>query len=422
MNVENKVWDVAIIGAGAAGLMTAVMCARQGLKVSLFDSQPKIGAKILMSGGTRCNVTNESVTDKDFESENLRLVRHVLQAFPAAKAAEFFREIGVDLVLEDQGKYFPVTHSGKTVLDAFIREIKRLGICLKHPCKVRNVEPAGAVFKISGSGFEERAQTVVLTTGGLSFPTSGSDGSGYGLAEKFGHRLIPTSPSLTPLKTDDEDWKKLSGMALPVSMMFFYRSGKKTAEYTGDFLFTHVGFSGPVVLNISRHWIRGGDAAGRRIVINFLPAVAEEVFRKDLLGRAGVKPPIGLRRFLAGCGLPARFAEAVMHKSEINPDIFLNDLQKEKRETLIKHLFAHPLSVTGDMGYAKAEVTAGGVDLAEINTATMESKRMPGLFFAGEILDVDGRIGGFNFQWAWSSGFTAALGIAKKIKGTSVNF
>ncbi len=393
--------------------MTAIFSARAGLKVLLLDSQPKIGAKILMSGGTRCNVTNQKVTENDFHSENPRAVKNILQGFPSGQAVRFFEGLDVELVLEEGGKYFPSTHSGRTILEVLTKEIKRLGVTLEVSCKVRKIDFENQVFTVSGEGFEHVSKTVVLCTGGLSYPTTGSDGSGYSLAKSFGHSLIPTIPSLTPLETDDQDWKNLTGVSLPVRLTL-WAGDKKQISYEGSFLFTHFGFSGPVVLNLSRHWIRSKENSTVKVAANFLPGITEERFREKLEVDTRWYPKESLKKFLTPT-LPERFVEIFLRRQSVPENVILNQLTREQREKLIRALYHSPLSVTGAVGYKKAEATAGGVDFKGVNPKTLESKLQPGLFFAGEILDVDGRIGGFNFQWAWSSGVAAARAIAEKL-------
>lgn len=409
--MSEKNWDVAVVGAGAAGLMTAIWARKEGASVLLLDGREKIGAKILMSGGTRCNVTNETITEKDYESNEKKIVRSILAAFGSKQTLDFFGELGVEFVLEPNGKYFPTTHSGKTILDALMKEADRLGVVLETGHKISAVSAKDGIFKLA-SDFPADffAKTVVLTTGGLSFPTSGSDGTGYKIAQSFGHSMVPTSASLTPLKTEDLLWRDLSGLSLPVKLTVKV-SGKEVYSFTGDFLFTHFGYSGPSVLNISRHWIRN-PAKDTRVEICFLPNWNEEECRKFLIEEAEENPTRPLRGILSE-GVPLRLAETIMDKLDIPLDIVINQVSKKQRTDLVNMLFHAVLPVSGDMGYAKAEVTAGGINLAEVNRLTLESKLQKNLFMAGEILDVDGRIGGFNFQWAWASGFTAGKAAAK---------
>lgn len=415
------IWDVLVIGAGAAGLMTAITAKKAGVpNLLLLDSKEKIGAKILMSGGTRCNLTNEKVLEQDFQTEQKNILRSVLQFFPSDDAIVFFQDLGIEFVREEGGKFFPSTHSGRTVLEALQKEIQNQKIEIHAAKKVTDLTFEKDHFVAAGNDFSYQAKCVILTTGGLSFPATGSDGTGYSLARKFGHRIIETSPSLTPLKSSEQDLKALSGLTLPVKLTL-RAQGKKIISYEGSFLFTHFGYSGPVALDISRHWIREmGDH--KEIEASFLPEQTEEAFQETLLREIKKWPNRQLTTFLNEW-LPKRVTEVILKKvqavdarlkyaASTSEGVVFNQVTKEARQALLKYIFRHPLQVTGTLGYEKAEVTAGGVDLAEVHRRTLESKLQPGLFFAGEILDVDGRIGGFNFQWAWSSGVVAGLGAA----------
>lgn len=422
------IWDTAIVGAGAAGLMTAITAKRAGLgSVLLLDSKEKIGAKILMSGGTRCNLTNEMISVNDYCTHQTNILKSVLQFFSSSKAIDFFKELGVQVVLEPGGKFFPSTHSAKSVLEALQREVERLGIVLETPRKVTAVRPRNdkMLFQIDGEGFTYTSKTAVLTTGGLSYPGTGSDGAGYEIAKSFGHTIIETTPALTPLLTEDQDFQSLAGITLPVRLTLWVNK-KKEIEIQDSFLFTHSGFSGPAVLDMSRHWIHESDShhdlpvrqAGHGdchfvLTAHFLPGFSQETFHKKFMQEIQYHPERQVQTFLCQ-SIPPRLAEVLIRKAGIVPDMILNQLPKQQREKLMSLLFHCPLEITRAYGYQKAEVTAGGVDLAEVSRRSLESKKQPGLFFAGEILDVDGRIGGFNFQWAWSSGVVAGLGVAEK--------
>ncbi len=398
--------DIAVVGAGAAGLMAAIAAAVYSPRASvvLLDSREKIGAKILISGGTRCNVTKVEVTPSDYQGGPSHFVRHVLEAFTPQQTIEFFKKIGVELVLEPSGKYFPATHSGKTVLDALLREANRAGVKLMTGVrveKIRRVEPS---FQLESGSFKLPAQRVILATGGLSYPETGSDGTGFRIAGGFGHTIVSTSPALTPLTTDDEEWKSLSGISLNAVLSFF-KDGQKKQECTGAFLFTHFGFSGPVALDISRHAARCKPQENYEIRANFVPQENEESLKKKIALFDAGRGRKSFENFLQiEFSLPERFAKTFLKKT--------GTLERQK---IIRSLLAYPLPVTGVIGYKKAEVTAGGVDLNEVRHSTMESKRVPGLYFCGEILDVDGRIGGFNFQWAWSSGAIAGRNVAASL-------
>jgi len=406
------IYDVIIIGAGAAGLMTAIQAAEGGLKVLLLEGQKKVGAKILMSGGTRCNVTNKAVSEKDYNSEKIIYVRNILRSFSNEDAIAFFKEAGVELNLEPTGKYFPTTNSGKTVLDALLRRIDTSKATLLTEKKVKAVVQDSKGFLVKGDQFQYSGLTVVFTTGGLSYPTTGSDGTGYRLAQSFGHPMIETFPALTPLTSKDAELRSLSGITLDVQLTLIV-DGKKQVSNRDSFLFAHFGFSGPAALDISRHYLY---AKGKKqIVANFIPDYDENTLQSYLRDLGQKKVQKTIRGILVEL-IPQRLADIILKKAGIEGDLPMNQLDKASRQRLIDSCLKYPLDVTGVLGYSKAEVTAGGIDWAQINPKTLESKLMPGLFFAGEILDVDGRIGGFNFQWAWASGCSVAQAIIKKRK------
>jgi predicted Rossmann fold flavoprotein len=364
-----------------------------------------------MSGGTRCNVTNRAVSEKDFNSEHIIYVRNILRSFSNEDTIAFFKDLGVELVLEPTGKYFPVTNSGKTILEALLRKInstKNITLLCEH--KVKSVSRDNEGFDLKGDQFHFNCKKVVLTTGGLSYPTTGSDGTGYRLAQSFGHSMIETVPALTPLTTKDNDLKSLSGITLEVCLALFV-DGKKYFSCRDSFLFTHLGFSGPSALDISRHFLK---ARGKKqILANFIPGHDENSWRACLVKVQQEAPRKTIRNVLVEL-MPQRLVDIILKKLDMEESLVMNQLDKDSRQRLIDKCVHYPLDVTGVLGYSKAEVTAGGIDLAEINPKTLESKLMPGLFFAGEVLDVDGRIGGFNFQWAWASGKTVAQALINK--------
>jgi hypothetical protein len=266
-------------------------------------------------------------------------------------------------------------------------------------------------FVVKGDNFQFNCKNLVLTTGGLSYPATGSDGTGYRLAQSFGHSMVETTPALTPLTCQDDDLKSLSGITLEARLTLVV-DGKRFFSCRDSFLFTHFGFSGPAALDISRHYLQ---AHGKnQIMANFIPDHDENAFGL-YLRQVGQKNPRKTLRGVLIDLMPQRLADTMLKKAGLDASLMMNQLDKVSRQRLIDRCVYYPLDVTGVLGYSKAEVTAGGVDWTEINPKTLESKLVPGLFFAGEILDVDGRIGGFNFQWAWASGYTAAQAIIKQI-------
>lgn len=417
--------DVVIVGAGAAGLMTAIACARHApeARIVCLDGARSIGAKILVSGGARCNVTNRIVTERDFWGGPTRVVRDVLRAFPAERAAAFFEELGVALHEEPDGKLFPDTNRARTVLDALVRELARLRIDVRTAHRVTGVRQ-----RIDGFDVETSAGTlpatwaarhVVLATGGQSLPKSGSDGFGYELARRLGHGQIQTTPALVPLVFDDGRLRALSGVAHPVAVTVRH-DGEPPTRLTGALLWTHFGASGPVVLNASRHWSRGlVERRATAVFVNVVPGESFEALDAWMLDEARVRPRAGIAAALAS-KLPASVANAWVSLAGLTPDATMAHLSRDDRRALVRTLLETRLDVRDTRGYTYAEVTAGGVPLEEIDSRTMASRVCPGLYLVGEILDVDGRIGGFNFQWSWSTGWVAGKALADRCRMSPV--
>jgi len=408
--------DVVIVGGGAAGLATAIFCKRHApdLRVICLDGARRVGAKILVSGGSRCNVTNRVVSERDFWGGPPRVVRSVLRAFAAEQAAAFFREIGVDLHEEEDGKLFPDTNSSRTVLDSLLRELARLGVELRCGERVTDIRAEGTAFVVvceQGRGYAARA--VVLATGGRSLPKSGSDGAGYAIATRLGHGHVDTTPALAPLLLDGDRHVALSGVSLPARLIVRVE-GRPDTRLDGALLWTHFGASGPVVLNASRHWhrarLQGRTAA---VLLSLCPGETLESLEAWLHAQALERPRAFVSTVLAQ-RLPTAVADAWAHSADV-AGVTMAHLSRETRRQLIETLLASPLAVRDSRGYNVAEATAGGVPLEEVDPSRMESRRCAGLYVVGEILDVDGRLGGFNFQWAWSSAWVAGRAIARTL-------
>jgi predicted Rossmann fold flavoprotein len=411
--------DVVIVGAGAAGLATAIFLRRlnSARSVLLLDGARKPGAKILVSGGSRCNVTNVSVSERDFWGGRPAIVRRVLRALPVADTVAFFREIGVSLHEEPGGKLFPDTNRARDVLDALLGEIERVGAELVGARRVLDVERAGGAFRVITDDGDIDADAVVLATGGQSLPKTGSDGAGFAIAGRFGHTIVPPTPALAPLVLSEPSvHRELSGVSQAVELTIWI-DGAAGVRLDGALLWTHFGVSGPVAMNASRHWLRA-TLEGRRVSItmNVRPGRRFEQVDADLLRMAADSPKGSLQTAVAAM-VPASVAAAFLEQLAIDGNRAMSHLERDDRRRLARALVEWPLPVIESRGYNYAEATAGGVALTEIDAATMESRVAPGLYLVGELLDVDGRIGGFNFQWAWSSGFVAGRALAKRRTG-----
>jgi predicted Rossmann fold flavoprotein len=402
---------VAVVGAGAAGLLAAIVAARDlgPRRVVLLDSARRPGAKILVSGGGRCNVTNRVVGERDFAGGAPHLVRRVLRAFTEEDTVAFFRGLGVALHEEEHGKLFPDSQKARTVLDALLVEAARRGVELRAGTRVSALEAAEDGIVLHSEGAPLRARRVVLATGGLSLPKTGSDGHGYALARSLGHSLVPTTPALVPLVLEGRFHPGLSGVAVDSELRVL--GGGAVRPVRGALLFTHFGVSGPAALDVSRHLLRERLLGHHpRLVARLLPGMEVGDLEQAIVAASRVRPRAGLRGALEG-RLPAAVADAVLREEGLSGRS-LAQWTREERRRVARALVERELEVRESRGYGFAEATAGGVPLEEVDLRTMESRLRPGLHLAGEILDVDGRLGGFNFQWAWSSGFVAGRGVA----------
>ncbi len=409
--------DVAIVGAGAAGLAAAIFTRKLNphLSVLVLDGAARPGAKILVSGGARCNVTNTQVGERDFFGGKPAVVRRVLRAFPVAETVAWFGAMGVSLHEEEHGKLFPDSNRARDVLDALMRELAGSGARLRAPARVTDVTPDANGFRLTTSAGMVSATTVVLATGGLSLPKTGSDGGGLEIAHGFGHTIVPTTPALVPLVLGAGSalHRDLSGVAHDVEIAIWV-DGAIAQRLSGALLWTHFGISGPVVLNASRLWLRAMlEERGARVTISFCPGEPFELVDKRWIDIGSARPRLTLSSALAEW-LPASVAEQVLRSLAIEPSLPLAHLERDVRRRLVRALVEWPADVTGSRGYNYAEATAGGVTLDDVDPATLASRRCPGLYLVGEMLDVDGRIGGFNFQWAWSSGYVVGRALAAR--------
>jgi len=412
--------DILVIGAGAAGLFASIWAGRTAaeagrtLSITTVDSARKLGAKILVAGGGRCNVTHERVSEADYAGSTPAAIRKVLRRFGVADTVVFFEAAGVHFKTEDTGKLFPVSDSAKTVLDALVREVTRAGVQMVHPAKVTGVAKADGGFRVHTDDGVFEARRVILCTGGKSLPKSGSDGVGFELAKSLGHSLTsPIVPALVPLLLPAGHWiTTLSGLTLPTEVALLSASNKKLFATTGSTLCTHCGLSGPAILDVSRHWLVARVAEPSvSLSLNWLPGEQAESLDRVFVEQQGRGALSILRE-----RLPDRLARSLCEHAAAAP---AGDLSRDARRRLVSLVTATPLPITGDRGFTVAEATAGGVPLTEVRLETMESRVCPGLYLAGEVLDVDGRIGGFNFQWAWASGFVAGSAAAASIATTS---
>lgn len=410
--------SVIVVGAGAAGLATGIFAGRaESPDVLVMDGARKPGAKILVSGGSRCNVTNSIVTEADFNGGNPRIIRRILRGLTVAETVAFFGELGVPLHEEPGGKLFPDSNRSRDVLDALLRGCAAASATVLPEHRVTAVTRTPAGFLVTTSRGTFTTSTVVLATGGRSLPKSGSDGAGYELARLLGHTIVEPTPALAPLVLaavdDGAIHPQLSGVSHDAALDLWI-AGKRAVEIYGSLLWTHFGISGPAALDMSRHWLRarlGGDEV--ELTARLAAGVGFEEIDRRLMAVAAERPRTSVQNALSAM-IPASLAEVVTRCVALDGGVRLAQLARDDRRQLAHALTRWALPVVDSRGYSYAEATAGGVPLTEIDPATMESRLCPGLFVVGEILDVDGRIGGFNFQWAWSSARVAARAIARR--------
>ncbi len=410
------VWPLVVVGAGAAGLSAAIFAARAGARVLLFETRPRPGAKIRVSGGGRCNVLPSRVEPGDFHTQgSAHALRNVLASWPLSEVRVFFeRELGIALKVEPTGKVVPVSEDPREVVAALLSLAERSGATLVAGQRIVALErlpsPAGdgARFELESEGGErQRARCVLLATGGLSLPKTGSDGAGLAMAARLGHRPRPDYPALVPLLAADLRWTQLAGLSSRARLRV-HSGGRAVEEREGDLLFTHRGFSGPVVLDLSWRLASGLDPQAT-LSARWLGRNTPEW---DPWLRQGGRAAVGAA---LRAELPRRLCALLLELSGVDPERRLSELSRQERRALLEALDTCPLGVSGNEGYRTAEVTGGGIPLEELHTRTLESRLVPGLYLAGEMIDVTGRIGGYNFLWAWVSGRHAGLAAARAL-------
>ncbi len=403
---------VVVIGAGAAGTMAAIFAASSGAETILLERTRDGGRKILISGGGRCNILPARLDETRFVTDSSpNTLRKIVRSWPLAEQVAFFeQDVGVALVEEPESvKLFPASHKARDVRDGLLGLASRRGATVHMDTLVTDVVPSGTQWTVSRSNAPAiEADAVVIACGGLSVPATGSDGTGLRLLDGLGHTLHATYAALTPVVAESAAFAELSGVSLRVTLTATSHGRSATAK--GGFLFTHVGYSGPSVLDVSHVVVRSRmerDDPLARMTVQWTE-LGDAEWTERLKPR-GTRTTIGALR----AELPDRLAAALLREADVAPDRVLSELQRDERLRLVAVLVRGTLPWTGDEGYKKAEVTGGGVSLAEIDPRTMESRRCPGLYLCGEVLDAFGPIGGYNFLWAWATGRAAGLGAAR---------
>lgn len=391
-----------IIGGGASGLFAALWAAKRNKKVTVLEHKDKPGKKILATGNGKCNYTNLIQDRECYRSDDPSFAPEILKAFDTGRTVEFFQEIGI-YPHERNGYLYPNSGQASSVLEALLLEGERLGVRVECGVHVQRMEKN---LRIYTDKEEYQADRVLLAAGGMANPALGSDGSGFELAKALGHRIITPLPALVQLKSKEKYFKTLAGVRTEAEVSLY--SGKKLlAEEKGEVLFADYGISGIPVMQVSRYAAKAlSEGREALLVLDFLPFLSKEELKEVLVGRLKRNRMETIEQAFIGL-LNKKLAYVALKETKIEVSLTLSQLKDEQLSRLAARLKEWKIPVSEPKSFELAQVTAGGVDTKEINPATMESKLVKGLFFAGEIVDVDGTCGGYNLQWAWSSGYTA---------------
>ncbi len=400
--------NIIIIGGGASGMMAAIVAKRSGSNVTILEKNVRIGKKILATGNGRCNYTNILTTQDAYNHPSF--VLDALGQFSAENAITFFEELGISPKIEDLGKAYPLSEQASSIIEVFLFELEQLKVNIITDVFVKEIKKNGDLFSvILADGKSYQADKIILATGGKAMPSTGSDGLGYPIARRLGHHTSTIFPALVKLKLESPYLKGLNGVKISSSVQLLNHN-QILQEETGDILFTSYGISGPTILNLSR---KANELllAKESPIINVI--LLNSVSKKDVEKRFSLASSKPVNFSLVGLInkkiIPALIKDAGIEKQNTR----VSDLTRDQKYKLINSLFEWQFKLIGSKGFEDAQVTAGGVDINEIDSRTMESKLISGLYFSGEVIDIDGICGGYNLQWAWSSGYVAAVHATK---------
>lgn len=412
-------FDICIVGGGAAGLMASVFAARGGAAVAVIERNTAVGRKLLRTGRGRCNITHDGSINQFVQAYDFcgRFLKHSLYEFSPADTIEFFVKLGVKSKTEDDGSIFPATDKAASVKNALLEEAQRLGVKFIYGRRVESIVKDESGFTITAEPDTIKSKSVIIITGGKSYPALGSTGDGYNLAERLGHNIVKPVPALASLVTDEKWLTKLQGVALPNVKVSAKIGGKKISS-TGPMMFTGKGIGGPSIFEFSRFIAEdlSNIAGPLDVLIDLLAGESEEDFRYDLSEIANANPKKKVLTCLSTM-LPARLAAEIIAQADIDEKTSFAQLTKKKRGKIIQLIKRLSIPITDSAGFAQATITRGGVDTKQIDPKTMQSKITPGLYFAGEVINADGPCGGYNLQIAWSTAALAAKNAAQKESG-----
>ena len=391
---------VIIVGGGASGMMAALSARKQGAEVTILERNHKLGKKILATGNGRCNFTNVDANPHDYNHPDF--VNQVFEQFSVSKTIYFFKQMGIYPKIEDEGKTYPLSEQASSINFLFEEEIKKEKIHVIYDAFVKKISKNRDVFEISTENETYVADKLIISTGGMALPQSGSDGSGYELAQSFGHHLTDIYPSLVKLTLDSPYLKHLDGVKFKGTVELIYNHQAIQSEFS-DVLFTKYGISGPGILQISR---KANALINQNQEVWIKVIILNYIQKLDVIERMKEMKNREIKHFLTGL-IHQKLIDSILKEIHVPKDKILQDLTKQESRDLLTILFDWRFKVTGSKDFIDAQVTAGGILLDEVNPQTLESKLVKNLFFSGEILDIDALCGGFNLQWAWSSGYVA---------------
>ena len=407
-----EIQDVAVIGCGAAGMMAAIAAAETGASVTVYERNPFAGKKLRITGKGRCNVTNNCSTEELLQNTpcNGRFLYSAFAGYDTADVIAFFETHGVPMKTERGNRVFPVSDRAFDISGALEKYMKQLGISVIRDRAVSLALENGVLRGVNGERQQYEAFKVIVATGGVSYPLTGSTGDGYELAKSVGHSIVEPRGSLVPLCSAGDLCQKLQGLSLRNVALRVYEDNKKIYEDFGEMLFTHFGVSGPLILSSSSHMRKYGKAK-YRLEIDLKPALDEQTLDKRILSDFTKHSNSDFANALVEL-LPRKLIDPFVELTGIDPHTKVHDITREQRRKMLELLKALPVEITGPRPVRDAIITSGGVNVREVNPSTMESKLLSGLYFAGEVLDVDAYTGGFNLQIAWSTGHLAGISAA----------
>lgn len=404
-----------VIGGGAAGMMAALAAADRGCSVLLLERNAKVGRKLYITGKGRCNVANDCSVPEVLQHvpRNPKFLMSAVTRFPPEAVKAFFEGLGVPLKTERGNRIFPQSDRAADIIDALFQALRRKRVSLVEDRAVRLLtDEEGRISGVKGEHGSYSARAVILATGGASYPLTGSSGDGYEMAAAVGHTIVPPKPSLVPLVAEGEDCRRMQGLSLR-NVAVKVKNQKKKVIYAeqGELLFTHFGLSGPLILSASAH-MRDFEKDHYQVIIDLKPALDEEKLEQRLLRDFAERANQNFHNVLEGL-LPRLMVPVMVERSGIPGDTKAHSITKAQRRRLLEELKGFRIDIAGPRPLAEAIITSGGVKVSEVDPHTMASKRLPGLYLAGELLDVDAYTGGFNLQIAWSTGRAAGEGAAQ---------